>query len=106
MSELEYREFEYSPKMSFNLMAFAIGPYLKFDCGMHNETVPVEFYCQTGSEHLLIDNLDRLEKVTKSGLKFYEEYLKTPYPFTKYGNLFAPYFGFNAMENPGLVLIN
>jgi aminopeptidase N len=52
------------------------------------------------------ENLARLESVTKAGLLYYEEYLKTPYPFTKYGNLFAPYFSFNAMENPGLVLIS
>lgn len=106
ISELQYREFEDSPKISFNLMTFAIGPYLKFQCKPHREIIPVEFYCQRGSEELMRQNVDRLEQVTLAGLKYYEEYLKTPYPFTKYGNLFAPYFSFNAMENPGLVLIN
>jgi len=105
-SYLEFREFEVTPVMSFNIMAFAIGPYKKFSCGKFRNEIPVEFYCQSGSEDLLLDNIKRLEQVTKSGLVFYEEYLKTPYPFTKYGNLFVPYFSFNAMENPGLVFIN
>ena len=87
-------------------MAFALGPYKKYECGYFRDNIPVEFYCQTGSETLMEANLGRLERLTKAGLKFYEEFLKTPYPFSKYGNLFAPHFSFNAMENPGLVLIN
>ena len=43
--------------MSFNLMAFAIGPYKKYECGYFRETIPVEFYCQTGSEALMEANL-------------------------------------------------
>lgn len=101
-----YRKFEKSPIMAFNIMAFAVGPYVKYPCSPYKGKIPVEFYCQRGSEASMEANLKRLEMVTKSGLKFYEEYLKVDYPFTKYGNLFVPNFSFNAMENPGLVLIH
>lgn len=100
------RKFEKTPKMSFNVLAFAIGPYIKFSCSPYKDKIPVEFYCQRGTEDLLRANLARLESITKAGLNFYENYLKVDYPFTKYGNLFAPDFSFNAMENPGLVIIH
>jgi hypothetical protein len=100
------REFEITPIMSFNLVAFAVGPYIKFPCAPYKDKIPIEFYCQRGSERLMKLNLKRLESLTRGGLQFYEEYLGVEYPFTKYGNLFAPHFSFNAMENPGLVLIH
>ena len=105
---LSVRQFEPTPVISFNLMVFAIGKYKKYECSPYKGKIPVDFYCEVGSEteELMEANLKRLEAITKAGLAFYEEFLGVDYAFSKYGNLFAPHFSFNAMENPGLVVIN
>ncbi|HVK61527.1 MAG TPA: aminopeptidase N, partial [Bdellovibrionales bacterium] len=48
----------------------------------------------------------RLFDTTKTGLRFFTEYFGTPYPFSKYGQVFVPEFMWGGMENPGAVTLN
>jgi aminopeptidase N len=45
-------------------------------------------------------------KTTKAGLSFFSKYFQSPYPFSKYGQLFIPEFAWGGMENPGAVTLN
>jgi aminopeptidase N len=49
---------------------------------------------------------DNLFETTKKGLTFFSEYFSTPYPFSKYGQIFIPEFSWGGMENPGAVALN
>ena len=44
--------------------------------------------------------------VSKKGLAFYATYFGTPYPFSKFGLVFAPDFTEGGMENPGNIVLS
>lgn len=44
--------------------------------------------------------------LTKSGLKFFEKYFSTQYPYSKYDQVIVPDFNTSAMENVGAVTFN
>ncbi|MES2855656.1 MAG: M1 family aminopeptidase, partial [Bdellovibrionota bacterium] len=48
----------------------------------------------------------RIFETTKVGLRFFNEYFGSPYPFPKYGQVFIPEFSWGGMENPGAVTLN
>ncbi|MFP5459873.1 MAG: M1 family metallopeptidase, partial [Bacteriovoracia bacterium] len=49
---------------------------------------------------------ERLFETTKKGLKFFNDYFGTPYPYSQYGQIFIPEFAWGGMENPGAVALN
>lgn len=51
-------------------------------------------------------DVSKIFESTKKGLKFYNEYFGTPYPFSKYGQVFVPEFAWGGMENPGAVTLS
>ena len=63
--------------------------------------IPLAAYCRAS----LAPHFDAAEifKVTKAGLKYFNELFDYPYPFGKYDQAFVPEYNLGAMENPGLV---
>ncbi|MEA5366884.1 aminopeptidase N [Amycolatopsis sp., V23-08] len=95
--------FKESERLSTYLVALIAGPYAEW----HDEytdahkTIPLGIYCRASlSEHM---DADRLFTETKQGFGFYHEKFGTPYPFSKYDQLFVPEFNAGAMENAGAV---
>ncbi|WP_425861285.1 aminopeptidase N [Arthrobacter sp. TWP1-1] len=63
--------------------------------------IPLAAYCRASlSPHF---DADEIFKVTKAGLKYFNELFDFPYPFGKYDQAFVPEYNLGAMENPGLV---
>ncbi|MEO8221384.1 MAG: aminopeptidase N [Specibacter sp.] len=63
--------------------------------------IPLAAYCRAS----LAPHFDSAEifKVTKAGLKYFNDLFDYPYPFVKYDQAFVPEYNLGAMENPGLV---
>ena len=49
---------------------------------------------------------DFIFEVTTESMKFYENFFKVPYQFTKYDSIFVAEYNWGAMENPGCVTFN
>lgn len=63
--------------------------------------IPLAAYCRASlAPHF---DADEIFKVTKAGLKYFNELFDYPYPFGKYDQAFVPEYNLGAMENPGLV---
>jgi len=66
--------------------------------------IPLRLLCRAS----LADHLDTgpLFDLTRRGFDFFHEVFATPYPFTKYDQVFAPEFNVGAMENAACVTVN
>ena len=63
--------------------------------------IPLAAYCRASlAPHF---DAEEIFKVTKAGLKYFNELFDFPYPFGKYDQAFVPEYNLGAMENPGLV---
>ncbi|GGX91946.1 aminopeptidase N [Streptomyces hiroshimensis] len=66
--------------------------------------VPLRALCRASlAEHL---DADVVFDITKRGFGFLQGLFATPYPFTKYDQIFAPEFNVGAMENAACVTVN
>jgi aminopeptidase N len=99
--------FAVSERLSTYLVALIAGPYTEWR-DEYRETIdgsdiviPLGVYCRASlAEHMDADNLFA---ETKQGFGFYHRSFATPYPFSKYDQLFVPEFNAGAMENAGAV---
>ncbi|MFF5992838.1 aminopeptidase N [Prauserella flavalba] len=95
--------FAVSERISTYLVALIAGPYAEWrdEYADEHKTIPLGIYCRAS----LADYMDaeRLFTETKQGFGFYHENFGTPYPFSKYDQLFVPEFNAGAMENAGAV---
>ncbi|MBE8521757.1 aminopeptidase N [Amycolatopsis sp. H6(2020)] len=95
--------FKESERISTYLVALVAGPYAEWrdEYTDEHKTIPLGIYCRASlAEHM---DADRLFTETKQGFGFYHEKFGTPYPFSKYDQLFVPEFNAGAMENAGAV---
>jgi len=95
--------FKESERISTYLVALIAGPYAEWrdEYTDDHKTIPLGIYCRASlAEHM---DADRLFTETKQGFGFYHEKFGTPYPFSKYDQLFVPEFNAGAMENAGAV---
>ncbi|OXM63106.1 aminopeptidase N [Amycolatopsis vastitatis] len=95
--------FKESERLSTYLVALIAGPYAQWrdEYTDAHKTIPLGIYCRASlAEHM---DADRLFTETKQGFGFYHEKFGTPYPFSKYDQLFVPEFNAGAMENAGAV---
>ena len=93
------RSYEQTAMFSTYLFAVVAGPYnvVKKD----HEGLELGLYCRASMfEHM---DSDELFETTIRGLEFYSDFFGTPYPFTKYDQLFVPEFNWGGMENVGAV---
>jgi aminopeptidase N len=95
--------FKESEQISTYLVALIAGPYAQWrdEYSDDHRTIPLGIYCRASlAEHM---DADRLFTETKQGFGFYHQNFGTPYPFSKYDQLFVPEFNAGAMENAGAV---
>ncbi len=95
--------FKESERLSTYLIALIAGPYAEWrdEYTDEHKTIPLGIYCRASlAEHM---DADKLFTETKQGFAFYHEKFGTPYPFSKYDQLFVPEFNAGAMENAGAV---
>ncbi|RSM38509.1 aminopeptidase N [Amycolatopsis balhimycina DSM 5908] len=95
--------FKESERLSTYLVALIAGPFAEWrdEYADDHKTIPLGIYCRASlAEHM---DADRLFTETKQGFGFYHETFGTPYPFSKYDQLFVPEFNAGAMENAGAV---
>ncbi|WP_284742211.1 aminopeptidase N [Amycolatopsis sp. RTGN1] len=95
--------FKESERLSTYLVALIAGPYAEWSDEYTDEhkTIPLGIFCRASlAEHM---DAERLFTETKQGFGFYHEKFGTPYPFSKYDQLFVPEFNAGAMENAGAV---
>ncbi len=98
--------FPATPRISSYITALVAGPYHRFD-GEYREgdrVVPLSVFCRDSlAAHL---DTDVILEETRQGFAFFEAMFDTPYPFTKYDQLFVPEYNSGAMENAGCVTLN
>ncbi|HUQ56861.1 aminopeptidase N [Lentzea sp.] len=95
--------FAVSERLSTYLVALVAGPYAEWrdEYSDSHKSIPLGIYCRASlAEHM---DAERLFTETKQGFGFYHEKFGTPYPFSKYDQLFVPEFNAGAMENAGAV---
>ncbi|MFF7726165.1 aminopeptidase N [Streptomyces sp. NPDC008001] len=88
-------------------LALVAGPYhVTHDTyrAAGGRTVPLRALCRASlAAHL---DADAVFGITKRGFDFLHTLFGTPYPFTKYDQVFAPEFNVGAMENAACVTVN
>jgi aminopeptidase N len=63
----------------------------------------MSLYCRRTKKKFL--DADRIFHVIQEGMKFYEKWFQTSFPFDKYDQIFVPEFNWGAMENVGAVVL-
>ncbi len=98
--------FAATPRISSYITALVAGPYHRLD-GEYRDgdrVVPLSVFCRESlAAHL---DTDVILEETRQGFAFFEAMFDTPYPFTKYDQLFVPEYNSGAMENAGCVTLN
>lgn len=94
------RIYEKTVPFSPYLQSVVAGPYVKVE-DEHNG-VPMAMYCRASLVQFL--DADELFGYTKAGMDFFSDFFDTPYPFTKYDQVFVPEFNWGGMENVGNVV--
>jgi len=62
--------------------------------------------CRKSLEEHVVTIAEDWFRVTKAGIRYYEEIFSTKYPFGKFDQVFCPDYDMGAMENVGLVTYN
>jgi len=97
-------EFPASPEISTYLFSLYAGPYQEFTdsfVGADNHRIPLRLLVRKTLARYL--NPDDRFQITKQGLKFYEDYFHTPYPFQKLDQIYVPEFNEGGMENAAAI---
>ncbi len=98
--------FPATPRVSSYITALVAGPYHRVD-GEYRDgdrVVPMSVFCRDSlAAHL---DAEVILEETRQGFAFFEAMFDTPYPFTKYDQLFVPEYNSGAMENAGCVTLN
>ncbi|MEI6623694.1 MAG: aminopeptidase N, partial [Actinomycetes bacterium] len=92
-----------TPRISTYITALVAGPYhvVRDEYVGPHGTYPLGVFCRHSLAAVL--DADEILTITKQGFEFYEEAFATPYPFSKYDQLFVPEFNAGAMENAACV---
>lgn len=87
----------------FSTYIFAVvaGPFERFS-DRTDDGIDLGFYCRKSMARFVDDK--ELFAITKHGMKYYQEYFASPYPWGKYDQAFVPEFNQGAMENVGCVV--
>lgn len=99
--------FDATPQMSSYLFALIAGEYVQVGSDTFDgtqATVPLGVWARRSLAKYV--DAKNILALTKTGLNFYETQFDTPYPFTKYDQIFVPEFNAGAMENIGAVTIS
>lgn len=94
--------FRETPPLPTYLFFLGAGPYVEWKDKYGD--LPLAIYARKSLEKYV--DADDIMKVTKKGLKFFNDYFNYPYPFSKYAHVFIPEFAWGGMENPGAITLN
>ena len=94
-----------SPNLASYNLNLVCGPFHRFDLEAENcyKNIQMAVYCRKSLKQYAEPELGNIFAFEKAGIKFYEEYFKYEYPFTKMDMIFCPEFAWGAMEYPGAV---
>lgn len=101
-NDITETQFKTTPPLSPYLFFLGAGPFAEWKDSF--EGLPLHLYArQSVAPHVDIENIF---SITKKGLHFMSDFFGTPYPFSKYGQIFVPDFESEGMENPGAVTLD
>lgn len=101
--EPKFFNFKETPRISTYLFALVAGPFDFFE-SIEDGHPPMRIYARASLKKEI--KHEEMFKVTKIGIKFYEELFGRKYPFGKYDQVFVPEHAYGAMENVGCVTYN
>jgi aminopeptidase N len=101
-AQMATTEFKTTPRLSTYLFFLGAGDFIVWKDKFGQ--LPLELYARKSLKKYVDDKV--IHETTKKGLQFFSEYFGTPYPFSKYGQIFVPEFAWGGMENPGAVTLN
>ena len=96
--------FHVTERFSTYLFPLIGGPY-EVVRDQHNG-IPLGLYTRRSLARQMTVDAEELFAVTKQGFDYYADLFATPFPFSKYDQLFMPEFNAGAMENVGAVTIH
>jgi len=100
--DLQVTRFKTTPLLSTYLFFVGAGPYQEWKDS--EGTTPIYIYARKSLARYV--DVENIFTTSKKGLRFYSGYFGFAYPFSKFGLLFAPEFGWGGMENPGAIVAN
>jgi len=65
----------------------------------------MRIFCKKSLFNNMKQEASHIFQIINNGVKIYENLFKTPFPFTKYDQIFCPELYYLGMENPGAVLL-
>lgn len=95
-------KFKPTPPLSPYLFFVGAGPFAEWKDVL--DGTPLVIYARKSLARY-VDEMNIFE-TSKKGLRFFADYFGRPYPFSKYGLVFVPEFGWSGMENPGAITLN
>lgn len=96
---------EVSPILASYNLNLVVGPFARFDLPEEEryDGIPMSIYCRESLVEFVEPEKDNMFAFNKAGIKFYNEFFKFKYPYTKMDMAFCPEFSWSAMEYPGAV---
>lgn len=95
--------FKETPALSTYLYALVVGPF-EYHEEIEEGYPQMRIYARKNLKKEI--NKEEMFKVTKLGIKYYEDFFGRAYPFGKYDQVFVPEHIYGAMENVGCVTYN
>ena len=99
-------QFRPTPPLSTYLFAVAAGEYdvvRTAHTTPGGQQIPLGLACRASMAGYLA--AQEILDITRRGMDYYTELFKTPYPFTKYDQVFVPQYSVGATENAGCVIL-
>ncbi|CAI2378550.1 unnamed protein product [Moneuplotes crassus] len=100
-------KFSKTPKISAYLFAIISGPYdvveKQGNAPGKDEPLRMRFLCRKSLVEYISQAYDHMHEAVVTGIEWYTEFFGTPFPWSKYDQIFCPEFRFGAMENVGAV---
>ena len=100
-------KFHKTPKISSYLFAIIAGPY---DVVVKEGEIPgkveplrMRFLCRKSMSEYIRQAYDHMHEAIITGIEWYTDFFGTPFPWSKYDQIFCPEFKYGAMENVGAV---
>lgn len=96
---------ENSPILSSYNLNLVCGPFARFDLPEEErfDNIPMTIYCRESLAGYVEPEQANMFAFQKAGIKFYNNFFKYKYAYTKLDMMFCPEFAWGAMEYPGAV---